>query len=261
MIHIAELQGSLNGQTVNATYKNINLLTLAGTNNLSLFPAFIQPVHKANNLQTTQTSQLEAKLEDLLANLTRLNAQLEKLKVTVLALNNSISQKKPRIDCSNRASWENVLQITVPGIDPFSVLCDRGTDWVVIQRRLDGSMDFYQNWQAYRNGFGSYNGEFFLGLEKIYRLTNSRPYELYVQLVDFENLYYYARYDDFLIGSEQENYKLKSLGTYGGNAGDALRYNLYDMFSTYDRDNGKWLWGNCANYYESAGWFNSNANR
>lgn len=259
MIHITDLQGSLNGVEVNATYKDIQLLTLAATSNLSLLPALIPSANNGNNLQNTL--QLEAKLKDLSANFTRLNAQLESLKASVRLLENTINQKKPRLDCSNRESWENVIQITVPGKNPFSVLCDKGTDWIVIQRRLDGSIDFYRNWQAYRDGFGTYNGEFFVGLEIIYSLTNSRPYELYVELVDFEDSYYYARYDDFLISSEREKYKLTVLGTYTGNAGDALRYNLYDKFSTYDSDNDKWFWGNCANYYESGGWFNLNANR
>lgn len=261
MIHIADLQGSLNGVEVNATYKDIQVLTFVGTGNLSLLPALVPSANNGNNLQNTQTSQLEAKLKDLSAIFTRLNAQLENLKASIRLLSNTINQKKPRLDCSNRESWENVVQITVPGISPFSVLCDKETDWIVIQRRLDGSIDFNRNWQAYRDGFGSYNGEFFIGLEIIHRLTNSRPYELYVELVDFEDSYYYARYDDFLISSEREKYKLTVLGTYTGNAGDALRYNLYDKFSTYDSDNGKWFWGNCANYYESGGWFNSNANR
>lgn len=173
-----------------------------------------------------------------------------------------VSQGEQRTDCWNHQ--ENVVQITVPGMNSFSVLCDNcaaGPDWIVVQRRVNGSVDFYRDWQAYRNGFGSFDGEFFLGLEKIYWLTKSRPYELYVELVDFANQKFYAHYDNFLIGSEQEKYMLKSLGNYSGNAGDALTYNLYDKFTTIDSDNDKWDKGNAAVWYKGGGWFNLHGNR
>ena len=57
----------------------------------------------------------------------------------------------------------------------FSVYCDMDTDgggWTVFQRRQDGSVGFRNTWQSYSSGFGSLNGEFWLGNEKIHRLTS-----------------------------------------------------------------------------------------
>jgi len=41
------------------------------------------------------------------------------------------------------------------GVD-VSVFCDMTHGgWTVIQRRLNGSVDFYRSWNDYRRGFGS----------------------------------------------------------------------------------------------------------
>ena len=85
----------------------------------------------------------------------------------------------------------------------------------MFQKRLDGSIDFYRGWADYKNGFGNLNGEFWLGLDKIYRLTNSERYQLRVDLEDIEGKTAYAEYDMFAITSERTKYQL-SMGTYSG---------------------------------------------
>ncbi|KAK9392243.1 ficolin-2-like [Crotalus adamanteus] len=44
-----------------------------------------------------------------------------------------------------------------PDCRPLRVLCDTHTDggrWIVFQRRSDDSVDFFQDWAAYKRGFG-----------------------------------------------------------------------------------------------------------
>ncbi|KAH8393811.1 hypothetical protein KR215_000620, partial [Drosophila sulfurigaster] len=47
------------------------------------------------------------------------------------------------------------------------------------------------------------------------------------------------------------------LGTASGTAGDSLRENYRQKFSTYDRDNDAWFAGSCATGQQGAWWYNS----
>ncbi|KAH8370783.1 hypothetical protein KR093_004955, partial [Drosophila rubida] len=151
---------------------------------------------------------------------------------------------------------DGVHQITVSGIAPFDVLCDSkllGPGWIVIQQGIDGKENFNRSWAAYREGFGSFDGEFFLGLEKIYRLTNSRRHELYMEYVAFNRNVFFARYDDFKISDESSGYAL-SLGDFTGNQ-DILSSSKKMKFSTIDRDNDSYS-VNCALVFQCGWWFN-----
>ena len=99
------------------------------------------------------------------------------------------------------------------------MFCDQttaGGGWTVFQKRLDGSVDFYRGWADFRYGFGNLNGEFWLGLDKINRLTTTKN-RLRVELEDTTGKTAYAEYDMFAVTSERTKYKL-SLGTYSGNS-------------------------------------------
>ena len=100
----------------------------------------------------------------------------------------------------------------------IEVFCDQttaGGGWLVFQKRLDGSVDFYRDWSEYKRGFGSLTGEFWLGLDNIHRLTSSGKYKLRVDLEDFAGNVFYAEYDLFEVGSEGEKYTL-NVGNYKG---------------------------------------------
>ncbi|CAH3044830.1 unnamed protein product, partial [Porites lobata] len=150
----------------------------------------------------------------------------------------------------------------VYSIDPdnngaFDVYCDQKTDgggWTVFQKRLDGSVDFYRGWEDYKRGFGNLNGEFWLGLDKIHRLTKERN-RLHVDLEETTGKTAYAEYDFFGVASERSKYKL-SLGTYSGTAGDSLSVHRGMAFSTKDRDNDLSS-SSCAIRSKGAWWYQS----
>lgn len=111
-------------------------------------------------------------------------------------------------------------------IDPdgkgaFQIFCNQTKDgeaWAVIQRRLNGSVDFFRDWEDYKRGFGDLGGEFWLGLEKIHRLTNPQNRQkLIIELEDFTGYSCYAEFDNFTVNGEDDQYRLASLGFYSGN--------------------------------------------
>uniref|UniRef100_A0A8W7PWV3 Fibrinogen C-terminal domain-containing protein n=1 Tax=Anopheles coluzzii TaxID=1518534 RepID=A0A8W7PWV3_ANOCL len=127
----------------------------------------------------------------------------------------SISARSCKEEPSNQTG-EYLIQPTAND-KPFLGYCDQttlGGGWLVFQYRYDGSVDFWRNWDEYRNGFGSMDEEFWLGLEQLHRITTARKHELLVELKDFDGKYIYARYDEFEIGSEEQQYPLKKLGSY-----------------------------------------------
>ncbi|XP_067051650.1 uncharacterized protein [Acropora muricata] len=150
-----------------------------------------------------------------------------------------------------------VYSIDPDGKGSFDVYCDMRTDgggWTVFQRRQDGSVDFYRGWNDYKSGFGQLTAEFWLGNDKIHRLTASRASSLRVELEDWDGVRLYAKYGRFNIGDEKAKYRLE-VSSYSGTAGgDSLAYHNNMAFTTNDRDNDR-NGGNCAVEYTGAWWY------
>ncbi|XP_053674068.1 ficolin-2-like [Anopheles nili] len=149
------------------------------------------------------------------------------------------------------------IQPERPFKEPIAVNCDQEYDnggWVVIQHRFDGSTNFYRNWQEYKNGFGNLDGEFWLGLDRIYQLTVSRPHELVILLEDFDGNKTYAKYDRFEIGDEASKYVIKYIEGYSGTAGDSMDGLKGFMWTTMDSDNDSFN-ENCATRFSGAWWY------
>ncbi|XP_071836407.1 fibrinogen-like protein A [Apostichopus japonicus] len=151
--------------------------------------------------------------------------------------------------------------------DSFDVFCNMtdGGGWTVFQRRVDGSVDFYRNWQSYKEGFGELDHEFWLGNDKLYDLTNQGDYQLRIDMVNKHGAPYYAKFDLFRINDESANYRLSGLGTFNGTAdtdggirgGSALSHHLNSAFSTFDRDTDDKDSTNCAVSRHGAWWYKS----
>ena len=117
-----------------------------------------------------------------------------------------------------------IYYINPDGGSPIQVLCDMTTNgggWTVFQRRLDDSVDFFQGWESYKNGFGNLSGEFWLGNDNLHRLTASDDVMLRVDLEDFDGNITYAEYTTFQIANEADKYRI-AIGGYNGTADDSM---------------------------------------
>ncbi|XP_074790330.1 ficolin-2-like [Natator depressus] len=152
------------------------------------------------------------------------------------------------------SGWHTIY---LPDCRPLRVFCDMDTDgggWLVFQKRMDGSVDFYRTWSSYKKGFGNQLSEFWLGNENLHQLTQDGEFQLRVDLVNFNDSSSFASYRSFKLKGEEDKYELV-LGTFlGGSAGDSLGVHNRKPFSTYDRDNDSGT-QNCAFTVHGAWWY------
>lgn len=190
----------------------------------------------------------DEKIKELQAQVTE---QSKKANPTIVDESNE--DKLPN-SCISYGNATGVLKIKVPRLLAFDVLCDTttaGPGWTIIQRRINGSENFNRSWNAYSEGFGSRDGEFFLGLQKIHRVTMDQRHELYIKMENFEGIIEFAKYDQFAVASERDHFKLLSLGSFSGNVTeDHLTPLIYSKFSTSDRVNDA-----CAATRQGGWWF------
>jgi hypothetical protein len=130
--------------------------------------------------------------------------------------------------------------------------------WTVIQRRQDGSEDFYRNWEEYKQGFGNRSGEYWLGLENIHHLThNDSTLHIYMETFPNDNMNpfsAFAEYSIFKVNDESDKYRLL-VGGISGSCGNSLIYHNNNPFSTMDRDNDAWDDVDCAVAFSGAWWY------
>ena len=128
--------------------------------------------------------------------------------------------------------------------------------WVVIQRRIDGSTNFFRNWASYKNGFGNLQNEHWLGNQNIHILTANGANEIWIEMTDYAGITKEARYTSFSVDNEASKYQLAVSG-YSGDAGDQLATSTHNgrKFTTFDSDNDAAASANCAQLYKGGWWY------
>ena len=122
--------------------------------------------------------------------------------------------------------------------------------WTVLQKRFNGVENFDRNWNEYAKGFGTLDGEHWVGLENIFSLTNQlsakssqlalKTPRLRFDLEDWDGLELYVEVNGFSIASAEQQYYIFDMGPTNGSA-TYIGHNsvpLYHFdFSTIDNDN------------------------
>ena len=141
-----------------------------------------------------------------------------------------------------------------------NVYCNMTTDdggWTVTQRnRKNSQLSFNKNWREYEEGFGDLNKDFWAGLELMHTLTQRGQWEMRVDYQKNDKTWSYLHYNNFSVGSANEEYPL-TVGGFTGVGTDWFNdHPLNGMkFSTSDNDNDKYV-DNCAATQKSGWWYN-----
>lgn len=153
------------------------------------------------------------------------------------------------------AIGDGVYRIDIPSLGAVDVLCDMTTDgggWTVFQARRDGSVDFLRDWNAYAQGFGTAQGEHWLGNDRISVMTSAGA-ELRIDMTRFTGEQAYVRYSTFTVEGPETGYRLTAVG-HSGSVGDSLLPHSGMAFSTIDRDNDARPDESCVERYKGAWW-------
>ena len=172
----------------------------------------------------------------------------------------------PRRDCRdfNDNGYRNIdglYVVTMNGYKNTVVYCDQSWDnggWTVIQRRFDGSENFYRGWEAYKRGFGELQREFWLGNDDIHLLTAQAVYPQGSEArlrMSHDNGFNFVvhQYTHFQVNSEKTKYTLH-LTSLANNI-DPFASSDKQEFSTYDQDNDGASSHHCAKDVLYAGWW------
>ncbi|KAI8488224.1 cell surface pattern recognition receptor signaling pathway [Branchiostoma belcheri] len=225
---------------------------------------------QASSLQQLETTnqQQASSLQQLETTNQQQDAALQEQATTLLQCTTELQQLEDRVtgpqtcmDLLNSGHNTSGVYTIYPAgevTSPIRVYCDMDTDgggWTVFQRRKDGSVDFFLDWQNYKAGFGDLGGEFWLGNDNLHRLTAQGGQELRVDLEDFEGNSTFAKYSNFSVEDEGHKYRL-TVGGYSGTAGNGMSYHSSMFFSTKDERND--VYGNiisCAERFKGAWWY------
>ena len=151
---------------------------------------------------------------------------------------------------------DGIYNIFPDGINKIPVYCEMqmGGYTRLMNKLALVTNEFQKNWSQYKNGFGIFNQNYWIGLETIYKLTNKRKINMFIQIFNSTNNIFNITYSNFSVDSEANKYKLTLGPAIKGSLLDQSAYHNQMYFSTYDNVNDI---NNCSAKHKAGWWFNT----
>ena len=153
-------------------------------------------------------------------------------------------------DCENHdIPGEHMILSPLSAGASFPVYCT-GDGWMVVQRRIDNTTDFQQDYVNYLHGFGQATGNWWLGLDNLRLLSAVGKLEMNVSMS-----HGWAHYGTFYLAAQDAEFKMTvSDFNPDSTASDALSFDVGQPFGTWDRYLGDPLL-NCALMFGGGWWW------
>ncbi|XP_059160789.1 angiopoietin-related protein 7-like isoform X3 [Physella acuta] len=248
-------------QIPSSTELNNSNKHISSTNAIDVVDAKINNITEHMQTVNDRFGAIDVKLNEAISGNNQINSMIEALNTTVQEMKNDYNVNpvlsRISLQCKKNDKTDVPERTTVRLGQDKLALCDTKTDgggWIIIQRRVFGDVNFTRGWNAYKHGFGSMIGDFWLGNDWISNLTFMGYNELRIDMTQ-KGKEYYAHYDHFKVDNEAESYTI-NVTSFSGNVKDYLNPHIGMRFSTIDRDNDRYS-GDCAGLCKGGWWYNS----
>ena len=120
-------------------------------------------------------------------------------------------------------------------------------NWITFHHRSAETLDYNRIWAVYKEGFGVWSSDYWLGLEKLYRMTSQGTWRLRIEMKKLSSGDWVStEYDNFKVDSEALGYALHVSTYWYGNLHNIITGQNGAKFSTRNKDNDDWSEGACS---------------
>ncbi|XP_059160828.1 angiopoietin-related protein 7-like [Physella acuta] len=234
---------------------------ISSTNTVDVLGAKINNITEQMKTVNNKVEAIEMKVNDTITRNDQMNQLVEAVNITLQEIKIDLDTHPMIVRLTrqcNKDGKTNLMDRIIIILDKGKeALCDTKTDgggWIIIQRRILGDVNFTRDWNAYKHGFGSMAGDFWLGNDWISNLTMMGYNKLRIDMTQ-KGKQYYAHFGYFKVENEAASYRM-SLSSFSGNFqnNNGLSYVNGMKFSTLDRDNDAYS-EDCAALCKGGWWY------